>query len=72
MKFCVSGDKNYTTRVKLIKQMLIGIADDEFLAILEFRLKSKHDFTELLMTEELKESLSKDDQSMSDEFDKDE
>ena len=67
----VSGDKIGTILVKLIKNMLVGITDDELLAILKLRLKSKNDFTELLKTDELKESLSKDDQVMLDELEKD-
>ena len=67
----VSGDKIGTILVKLIKKILVGITDDELLAILKLRLKSKNDFTELLKTDELKESLSKDDQVMLDELEKD-
>ena len=67
----VSGDKIGTILVKLIKNILVGITDDELLAILKLRLKPKNDFTELLKTDELKESLSKDDQVMLDELEKD-
>ena len=67
----VSGDKIGTILVKLIKNIVVGITDDELLAILRLRLKSKNDFTELLKTDELKESLSKDDQVMLDELEKD-